>query len=85
MGIAMANREQKWPENVPGRYFVDESCIASKYCVSAAPRNFRMTESGHAYVYRQPETPEEEEQCREALAGCPVCAIGINGISNDGN
>ena len=72
----MADKQQKWPENVPGRYFVDETCIASKYCVSAAPENFTMDESGHAYVFKQPVTPEEEEQCREAMAGCPVSAIG---------
>jgi len=81
----MADRQQKWPENVAGRYFVDEACIASKYCVSAAPRNFRMTQAGYAYVFRQPETPEEEEQCREALAGCPVNAIGNNGLSDAGD
>jgi ferredoxin len=75
----MARREYRWPENAPGRYFVDEACIGSKYCVSAAPQNFRMDESGHAYVFRQPETPEEEKQCRDALAGCPVNAIGDDG------
>ena len=75
----MAEKQQKWPENAPGKYYVDESCIASDFCVSVAPANFRMDESGHAYVYRQPATPEEEQQCREALAGCPVCAIGDNG------
>jgi ferredoxin len=81
----MAEPDVKWPENAPGRYYVDEVCIASEYCVSAAPRNFRMSEDGHAYVFKQPETPEEEEQCRDAMAGCPVNAIGDNGEQNDGN
>ena len=72
----MAQPENKWPENVPGKFYVDESCIASGFCVSAAPENFRMSDDGHAYVFRQPETPEQEQQCREALAGCPVAAIG---------
>lgn len=81
----MAFNDQKWPENVPGRFYVDESCIASRYCVDAAPRNFRMDETGHAYVFRQPETPEEEAECREAMAGCPVLAIGDDGIRNDGD
>jgi len=76
---SMADNRQRWPENAPGKYFVDESCIASDFCVAVAPANFRMDESGHAYVFRQPATPEEEKQCREALAGCPVCAIGDNG------
>lgn len=72
----MADKRQKWQENVAGKYFVDERCIASKYCVSVAPENFRMHESGHAYVFKQPITPEQEEQCRQAMAGCPVDAIG---------
>ena len=30
-------------------------------------------------VYKQPETPDEEAQCREALEQCPVEAIGDDG------
>jgi ferredoxin len=73
---SMADKYQKWQENVPGEYCVDERCIASKYCVSAAPENFRMHESGHAYVFHQPITPEQDERCRDAMTGCPVDAIG---------
>lgn len=76
MATAMAHKDQKWPENVPGPCFVDEACIASGFCVSAAPNNFKMSDDGHAYVFKQPETPEEQEQCRDALDGCPVAAIG---------
>ena len=36
-------------------------------------------DEGHAYVSRQPASPEEEEQCIEALEGCPVEAIGDDG------
>lgn len=75
----MAEKRAKWAENAPGKFYVDESCIASDFCVAVAPANFRMDESGHAYLYKQPATPEEEAQCREALAGCPVCAIGDDG------
>ena len=46
-----------------------------------APANFkRNDDGGHSYVYKQPETPEEEGLCKEAMEGCPVEAIG-----NDGN
>lgn len=75
----MADRNLKSPENVPGRYYVDETCIAAKFCVATAPRNFRLSETGYAYLYKQPETPEEEEECRQAVAGCPVSAIGDDG------
>jgi ferredoxin len=72
----MARRDLKWPENVTGDYYVDEKCIASKFCMAVAPDHFAMSPEGHAYVYRQPRTPEEEERCQEAFRGCPVAAIG---------
>lgn len=75
----MADPQQKWPENVSGKYYVDQSCIASEFCVAVAPGNFRMDDSGHAYVFKQPSTPDEEQQCREALGGCPMYSIGDNG------
>jgi ferredoxin len=77
--LVMADKRAKWPEDAPGKYYVDESCICSDFCVSVAPNHFRTDESGHAYIYRQPATPEEEIQCQEALAGCPVGAIGDDG------
>jgi ferredoxin len=79
----MANRDDRWEQNVKGRYYVDECCIASKLCVDVAPNNFAMTPEGHAYVYKQPESPDEEEQCRQAVAGCPVGAIGDDGEGLD--
>lgn len=76
----MADKENKYPENKPGKYFVDRECIACDACVMSAPDNFSMDEDdGHAFVSRQPETPEEEEQCEEAMEGCPVEAIGDDG------
>ncbi len=77
----MADETQKWPENVPGRFYVDQTCILSQFCVAVAPANFRVDDSGHAYVFKQPATPEEELQCQEAMSGCPVYAIGDNGES----
>ncbi|MDW8189774.1 MAG: ferredoxin [Pseudobdellovibrionaceae bacterium] len=73
----MADLKLKWKQNVKGKMFVDQSCIACDACVLTAPSNFKMDENeGHAYVFKQPETPEEEAQCREAMEGCPVEAIG---------
>ena len=74
----MADKDSRWPENAPGRYYVDDCCIAAKFCLGAAPDNFKM-EGGHAHVEKQPETPEEEARVREALGGCPVEAIGDDG------
>ncbi len=73
----MADIKQKWTQNSPGKFFVDQTCIACDACVLAAPKNFKMDESdGHAYVAEQPQTPEEIAACKEALDGCPVEAIG---------
>ncbi len=76
----MADKTKKHPENVPGKYYTDENCTACQLCVSTAPDNFKMTDDDdHAYVYKQPETPEEEEACKEAMEGCPDEAIGDDG------
>ncbi len=76
----MANKTDKWKENSPGKYYVDQACISCDACVCAAPGNFEMHhEDGHAYVTKQPATQQEEEACREAMEGCPVEAIGNDG------
>lgn len=73
----MADINQKWKENASGKVFVDQSCIACDACVLTAPNNFKMhDEDGHAFVFKQPTTPEEEALCKEAMEGCPVEAIG---------
>jgi ferredoxin len=42
-----------------------------------APANFtRDDDGGHTYVHKQPENPDEETLCQEAMEGCPVEAIG---------
>ena len=76
----MADINKKYSENEPGRYFVDNTCIACDACCIAAPNHFKMhDDNGHAYVSLQPKTPEEEDLCKEAMDGCPVESIGNNG------
>lgn len=73
----MADLSQKWKENIAGKIFVDQSCIACDACVLSAPKNFTMHEDdGHAYVVKQPDSPEEIAAVKEAIEGCPVEAIG---------
>ena len=39
-----------------------------------------MSDDGaHDYVYKQPETDEELDECYDALEQCPVEAIGDDG------
>ena len=76
----MAEVTDKLPENVRGKYYVDNQCIDCDVCRDTSPSNFtRDDENGYSYVYRQPQTPEEIELCEEALAACPVEAIGDDG------
>lgn len=76
----MADLSQKWKDNIAGKYFVDQSCIACDACVLAAPNNFSMhEEDGHAFLTKQPGSTQEEAACKEAMEGCPVEAIGDNG------
>ena len=73
----MADVANRYLENVPGRYYVDDQCIDCDLCRQTAPTNFTRDETnGHSFVFKQPETPEEESQCQEAMQNCPVEAIG---------
>jgi len=76
----MADVANKYPENVPGKYYVDNQCIDCDLCRETAPDNFKRNEDGgYSFVYKQPESAEEEARCKEAKEGCPVEAIGDNG------
>jgi ferredoxin len=67
------------PLQVKGKYFVEyDSCISAKACEAEAPENFAVDENG-AYVYKQPTTPDEEEDCQRALGICPYGAIRDDG------
>lgn len=76
----MAELEDRLPDNVPGKFFVDKMCIDCDVCRDTAPANFtRNDENGYSYVFKQPETPDELELCNEAMTACPVEAIGDDG------
>jgi ferredoxin len=76
----MAERDEKWPENVKGKFYVDEQCIDCDLCRETAPENFtRNEDGGYSLVYKQPISQEETDLCMEALEGCPVEAIGEDG------
>jgi ferredoxin len=76
----MAERAQRVTENVPGRFYVDRTCIDCELCRETAPANFaRQDEAGYSYVRRQPRDAAEEAACQAALEECPVEAIGNDG------
>tara|TARA_B100001971_G_C18268012_1_gene596320 strand:- start:77302 stop:77559 length:258 start_codon:yes stop_codon:yes gene_type:complete len=83
----MAEKEAKWEQNAKGKYYVDDQCIACDACCVEAPGFFEMNDDdGHAYVAKQPDptNSEHKEMCENALACCPVGAIGDDG-SEDGD
>ncbi len=78
----MADKTTKWEQNIAGKYYVDDQCIACDACCVEAPGFFLMDDDDmHAYVAKQPNSPEEEEECQNALQACPVAAIGDDGDS----
>jgi ferredoxin len=75
----MAELSQRLSENVTGRYFVDNTCIDCDLCRETAPGNFARNDArGFSFVSMQPNRPEEETSCRQAMEECPVEAIGID-------
>lgn len=76
----MADRSAKFEQNIEGKYYVDDQCIACDACVMEAPSFFEMNdEDGHAYVKLQPTTAQGLQECQDALEACPVGAIGDDG------
>ena len=69
----MANKTDKWTENIGGKFYVDQQCIDCDLCRETAPGFFtRHDEGGYSFVHKQPTTEEEIALCMEALEGCPV-------------
>jgi ferredoxin len=76
----MADPDDKLPDQAPGKYYVDSSCIDCDVCRTTAPNNFEANEDeGYSFVVKQPENDEEEAQCEEAMESCPVESIGDDG------
>jgi ferredoxin len=76
----MAVLNNKYADNTAGRFYVDDQCIDCDLCRETAPANFtRNEDGGYSYVYKQPSHPDEDRQCKEAMEGCPVEAIGNDG------
>ncbi len=70
--------------NVPGRYYVGKECSGCNQCTKFAPRNFRFEDTClQGFVFKQPETPEEEAACAQATLKCPSGAVAADGDRHD--
>ena len=71
----MASLQQRLPENGPGDFFVDSTCIDCETCSQLAPGIFR-DHGDQCSVHRQPETIAETRLAMMALVSCPTGSIG---------
>ena len=76
--------QERWPENVPGKFYVDQQCLDCNLCTETAPGHFTRNDAGgYFYVSRQPATKEEEALLQLAVEGCPCEAILNDGDRYD--
>ena len=75
----MAEKTDRWDENARGPWYVDRQCIDCDLCRTTAPANFQRSAQRFSYVSSQPRSEDEVAACRQALAECPVQAIGSDG------
>lgn len=75
----MADLSSRLSINSTGKYYVDNTCIDCDLCRQTSDSFERADDLGYSYVKHQPVTKEEIEKAEEALAGCPVNAIGNDG------
>src|SRR5262249_44023663 len=74
----MANLKKRVPEDAAGDFFVDTTCIDCDTCRQLAPAVFAEG-PGHAFVRRQPATPDDRRRALHALVCCPTGPIGDQG------
>jgi glyoxylase-like metal-dependent hydrolase (beta-lactamase superfamily II)/ferredoxin len=73
----MARLADRLPDNAPGDFFVDRSCIDCDLCRQIAPEVFgRRGAADQSIVTRQPETPALRLRAAMALVACPTTSIG---------
>ena len=71
----MANPQHRLPENVPGDFFVDSSCIDCDTCSQLAPRIFH-DHGDQCSVFQQPKTVDDTRLAMMSLVACPTGSIG---------
>ena len=72
----MARLAKRLPENAPGEFYVDASCIDCATCRIVAPSVFGSLDRDLAYVRRQPDGEADRRRALMALVSCPTASIG---------
>jgi len=71
----MAKLELRLPQNAPGDFYVDSTCIDCDACRQIAPATFSEL-SDLSIVHQQPHTDEQRKRALMALVACPTASIG---------
>ncbi len=71
----MADPSRRLPDNAPGDFYVDATCIDCDTCRWMAPATF-AARGGQSAVATQPRTEEETRRALMALVSCPTASIG---------
>src|SRR5476651_330442 len=77
-GSIMANPKKQVPENVPGDFFVDSTCIDCDACRQIAPSVFGEA-AETSFVHTQPVSSDDRRQALQSLLACPTGSIGCLG------
>jgi glyoxylase-like metal-dependent hydrolase (beta-lactamase superfamily II)/ferredoxin len=71
----VANPSARLPDNAPGDFYVDSSCIDCDTCRRVAPSVFEEG-AGHSFVRVQPAGDADRRRALMALVACPTASIG---------
>jgi len=71
----MASLALRLPNNAPGDFFVDSTCIDCDACRQIAPETF-ADDGDYSIVYQQPRNKQETKRALMALVACPTGSIG---------
>lgn len=73
-GLSSLPNKARLPTNVPGPYFVDNSCISCDTCRWMAPKTFGCAH-GKSFVAAQPAAAAERQLAAAAAVACPTGSI----------
>jgi len=76
----MADTNSKQPLNVPGRWYVDTTCVLCRTCLQEAPMLLKTNKDETAvYFFKQPKGDAETAAAQRSMEVCPTLAIGNDG------
>jgi glyoxylase-like metal-dependent hydrolase (beta-lactamase superfamily II)/ferredoxin len=77
----MASAAERLPDNAPGDFYVDRTCIDCDACRRIAPEVFEEGR-GHSFVRAQPSDEAARRRALMALVACPTSSIGTVSRTN---